>query len=50
MWLLPLENYENFDECMFLNFMMYDANYYLDFYIIHNVQLGYDYNYVNLIR
>ncbi len=33
---------------MLLNFMVNDVNY-LIFYIIKNVQLGYEYNYVNLI-
>jgi hypothetical protein len=41
-------NYKFFYECMLLNFMVNDVNY-LIFYIIKNVQLGYEYNYVNLI-
>jgi hypothetical protein len=47
---IAIRNYEKFDDCMFLNLMMYDANFINIFYITHNVQLGYDYNYVNLIE
>jgi hypothetical protein len=37
-------------ECMLLNFMMYMMSIIIYiFKIIHNVELGYDYNYVNLI-
>ncbi len=42
--------YENFYECMLLNFMIYMMSIIIYiFNIIHNVELGYDYNYVNLI-
>jgi hypothetical protein len=43
-------NYKKLYECILLNFMVNDANYLIYIFLItHNVQLGYAYNYVNLI-
>jgi len=34
-------NYKFFNECILLNFMVNDANYFIYiFYVTHNVQLG----------
>jgi hypothetical protein len=50
-WLLPLQNeLYIFYECMLLNFMLNDGKYLIYiFYKTHNLQLGNEYNYVNLI-
>jgi hypothetical protein len=42
--------YEKLYECMLLRFMMYMMSFIIYiFNIIHNVELGYDNNYINLI-